>query len=156
MSDTEPTATPTMSTPAPALNSHISPPTKLQMSHDVVHQWKLWKQMWGNYSVISQLETQSGKYQTALFLHCIGAEALAIYNGFVFTNNEDKNDLSTIILKFDQRIIGDTNETFERYVFNERNQEAELGPIPVRNWICLPIPIPIPELELELNWLFPV
>ena len=31
---------------------------------------------------------------------------------------------------------------------------AELGPIPVRNWNCLPIPIP--ELELELNWLFPV
>ena len=35
-------------------------------------------------------------------------------------------------------------------------QGSELGPIPVRNWICLPIPIPIPELELELNWLFPV
>ena len=32
----------------------------------------------------------------------------------------------------------------------------ELGPIPVRNWICLLIPIPIPELELELNCLFPV
>ena len=33
---------------------------------------------------------------------------------------------------------------------------SELGPIPLRNWNCLPIPIPIPELELELNWLFPV
>lgn len=80
--------------------------------------------MWKNYSLISHLDQQPRDYQTALFLHCVGTEALKIYNGFVYSEEEDKTDLPTVIKKFDQHIIGDTNETFERYIFNERNQDA--------------------------------
>ena len=38
---------------------------------------------------------------------------------------EDNEDIRTIIEKFDKYIIGETNETYERYVFNKREQKPE-------------------------------
>ena len=73
--------------------------------------------------VIAQLEMQPPAYKVALFLHCIGADALKIFNGFHFDNPDDRNDLAKIIQKFDEFTIGEVNETFERYTFNSRNQK---------------------------------
>ena len=71
-------------------------------------------------------------YQCAVFLHCIGPAGIKIYNGLEFApagpgNNiaEDNEDIRTIIEKFDKYIIGETNETYERYVFNKREQKPE-------------------------------
>ena len=73
--------------------------------------------------VIAKLDSQSSEYNVALFLHCIGVNALKIFNGFQFDRPKDKNDMAKIIEKFDQFTIGELNETFERYTFNSRNQE---------------------------------
>ena len=56
-------------------------------------------------------------YKVALFLHCIGADALKIFNGFQFDSPDDRNDLAKIIQKFDEFTIGELNETFERFFF---------------------------------------
>ena len=71
--------------------------------------------------VISRLNTQSQDYQTAMLLDSIETDALKVYNGFVFAPNETR-DVSHIIRKFDEHIIGKLNETYERYRFNYRNQ----------------------------------
>ena len=60
-------------------------------------------------------------YQTAMLLNSIGTEALEVYNGFVFAPDESR-DVTHIIRKFDEHIIGQLNETYERYKFNCRNQ----------------------------------
>ena len=73
--------------------------------------------------IIAKLGTQPPEYKVALFLHCIGVDALKIFNGFQFDTPEDRNNLSKIIEKFDQYTIGELNETFERYNYNSRNQE---------------------------------
>jgi len=73
--------------------------------------------------IIAKLGTQPPEYKVALFLHCIGVDALKIFNGFPFDSPDDRNNLSKIIEKFDQYTIGELNETFERYNFNSRNQE---------------------------------
>ena len=73
----------------------------------------MWKQQWANYVVISRLNTQSTDYQTAMLLK--------VYNGFVFAPGETR-DITHIIRKFDEHIIGQLNETYERYKFNCRNQ----------------------------------
>ena len=73
--------------------------------------------------VIAQLEMKPSAYKVALFLHCIGVDALKIFNGFQFDNPDDKNDLAKIIQKFDEFTIRELNETFERYIFNSRNQQ---------------------------------
>ena len=60
----------------------IMPPGKLVMTGNVADNWKVWKQMWSNYMVIVQLEMKPPAYKVALFLHCIGEDALKIFNGF--------------------------------------------------------------------------
>ena len=101
----------------------IMPPGKLVTTGNVADNWKVWKQMWGNYMVIAQLELKPPAYKVALFLHCIGVDALKIFNGFQFDTPDDRHDLAKIIQKFDEFTIGELNETFERYTFNSRNQQ---------------------------------
>ena len=55
----------------------------------------------------------------ALFLYSIGLEAVEIYNSFDLSE-ENRKKLSEIIKRFDNFAIGETNETYERYVFNSR------------------------------------
>ena len=57
-----------------------------------------------------------------MLLHSMGSVGLKIYNSLEFTDQEDKEEIKTIIKKMDEYIIGDTNETYERYKFNRRNQ----------------------------------
>ena len=61
----------------------------------------------------------------ALFLHCIGPEALKVYNGMQFANEAEHSKLNKIIEKFDEFVVGEVNETYERYVFNGRNQRQD-------------------------------
>ena len=56
-----------------------------------------------------------------MFLHTIGDNALKIYNGFTFPNGENIT-VADIIAKFDTFAVGETNETYERFLFNNRNQ----------------------------------
>ena len=85
--------------------------------------WKLWKQMWQNYSVIARQDTQDDQYQKALLLCAIGEGALEVYNAFEFEPGQDSDKVSVIIAKFDDYFTGDTNETYERFKFNQRSQE---------------------------------
>ena len=73
---------------------------------------------WNSRCATSQPET----YKVALFLHCIGPQALKIFNGMSFDNTQGKEKLENIVKKFDQFTIGETNKTYERYMFNSRNQ----------------------------------
>ncbi|KAJ8028566.1 hypothetical protein HOLleu_30846 [Holothuria leucospilota] len=41
-----------------------------------------------------------------------------------FADDEDKNDIKIIMTKLDTYFIGESNETYERYVFNKRDQQA--------------------------------
>ena len=97
----------------------------LDVSGNVADNWKQFKQVWKNYSIITNLSAQSDEYRVALFLHCIGPEALKIYNGMQFANDEERGSLATILEKFDEFTIREVNETYERYIFNGRNQDPD-------------------------------
>ena len=58
----------------------------------------------------------------ALFLYSVGPDAVKIYNSFDLSD-ENRRKLSEIIKEFDKFAIGETNETYERYVFNSRDQK---------------------------------
>lgn len=103
----------------------IHPPAPLDTKHNIADNWKTFKQAWENYSIIMNIDSQPEAYKVALFLHCIGSEAVKIYNGLPFDTPEDKGTLSAIINKFAQFTIGEMNETYERYLFNSRNQKNE-------------------------------
>ena len=57
-----------------------------------------------------------------MFLHCIGPEALKVYNTFNFPE-DDSTKLKDVVQKFEEFIIGETNETHERCKFNQRTQK---------------------------------
>lgn len=105
----------------------ITPPNPLDISSSgsAAENWKHFKQVWENYTIITNLTTQTEKYRVALFLHCIGADALKVYNGMQFENEDDRKSLEKIIQKFDEFTIGEVNETYERYIFHGRNQAAD-------------------------------
>ncbi|KAK3736238.1 hypothetical protein QZH41_019803 [Actinostola sp. cb2023] len=81
--------------------------------------------MWQNYAVITNLGAQTEEYRIALFLHCIGPDALRIYNGFDFATEEEQKSLENVIQKFDQYAIGELKETYERFQFNDCNQKPD-------------------------------
>ena len=102
----------------------MKPQPPLNLADCSAKRWKLWKQTWLNFTIVSKVSTQGEAYQKALFLCTIGQSALEIFNAFQFTTSEDPNKVDTIIAKFDEYFTGDVNETYERFKFNQRNQEA--------------------------------
>jgi hypothetical protein len=103
---------------------NINPPGPLVIDKDVCDNWKLWKQMWQNYIIITHIDKQTEDYQVALLLHSLGTEALRIYNGMKFESGENAKKTSDIILKFDKHFLGESKEFFERFQFNRRCQES--------------------------------
>ena len=105
---------------------NIAPPKPLVIESNTAasaENWKIWRQMWENYVIISGIDSQPPEYQTALFLHSIGADAMRIYNGLKFGTGENRQSPVDIINKFNSHFLGETKEFFERFKFNKRNQQ---------------------------------
>ena len=101
----------------------IQPPTGLNLScKDKAVNWKIYNQQWENYSIVAQLDRQSEDYRVALFLYSIGQEAVKTYNSFDMSE-ENPWKLAEIIKEFDNYAVGETNETYEHYIFNSREQK---------------------------------
>jgi hypothetical protein len=87
--------------------------------------WKMFKQKWNNYAVITKLARQDREYQGALQCHTLGDDALRVFNGFKFTTPDEERTTAEIIAKFDEFAVGEVNETYERFVFNKRDQKSD-------------------------------
>ena len=118
-------ATASQATTPPIPNVAVKPPSNLNLKENISENWKTYKQQWCNYAIVTNLSAQTEEYRAALFLHCLGADALRVYNGLPFATEEDKTNLSKIMEKLDEFAIGEVNETYERYIFNSRNQESD-------------------------------
>lgn len=103
--------------------STIPLPSKLDFKGNLAVNWKKFKRLWTNYEVASRLNTQSGDIRTATFLTCIGPDVLEIYDGLPFANSEEETQIDKIIELLDAYFIGETNEIYEAYLFNQRVQE---------------------------------
>ena len=102
----------------------VPPPKPLDVDGDRADNWKIWKQRWENYCIITGLLDQPEDYKCAMHLHSIGIEAMRIFNGLKFGEGEDRNKVADVIKKFDQHFLGQTQEFFERFQFNRRNQQS--------------------------------
>ena len=60
----------------------------------------------------------------ATFIACIGSDALEVYNSLPFESDEDKMIMSKVLELMEKHCIGQTNVIYERYCFNNRNQET--------------------------------
>ena len=110
---------------APAFwRPQVSPSQPLEIEDDRADNWKIWKQQWENYCIITGLNSQPEDYKCAILLHSIGMDAMRIYNGMKFSEGEDRNKMANIIAKYDQHSLGQTQEFFERFQFHRRDQAS--------------------------------
>ena len=58
----------------------VNPPALLNLNENKVENWKLWKQQWLNYLLLSRLDSMEQRYQLAMFENRLGATALKVYN----------------------------------------------------------------------------
>lgn len=108
---------------SPPILRDIQPPTGLVLSaKEKAVKWKVYKQKWDNYAIVAHLDKQPEDYRVALFLYSIGSDAVKIYKGFDLSE-ENSSRLSETMKEFDKYAIGETNETYERYMFNSRDQK---------------------------------
>ena len=81
MSDSEETTPPLPSQQsvvmqAAPLIQGITPPKPLDTTTNITENWKQFKQIWENYAIITNLTVQTEQYRVALFLHCLGPDAM--------------------------------------------------------------------------------
>ena len=105
--------------------SGIKPPSALNMETNLSENWKLFKQKWENYAVLVKLNQQERAYQVALLLHALGDNAFKVYNGFTFATPEANRTTAEIIATFDTFAVGQTNESYERFVYERSRAQLE-------------------------------
>ena len=101
---------------------HVNQPPNLKTATDS-EEWAMFKILYENYAIVNRLDEQPPEMQRAIFLSIAGPVGVRIYSSIKFESEAQKNEVKTILDKFDERITGKYNETYERYVFNQRNQK---------------------------------
>ena len=119
MSDPVADAAPAPPTAVPTL---IPFPQKLDMDGNVATNLRKFKRTWNNYEKASGLVSKPSDLRTATLLTCVGSEAMDVFDGFAFDNEEDKEDIEKVIEKFESFCVGKTNLTYERYIFHTCTQ----------------------------------
>ena len=69
----------------------VNPPSPLEVNENKVDNWKLWKQQWTNYLLLSRLDTMDERYQLAMPENCLRITALKVYNNLTFADGEVKS-----------------------------------------------------------------
>ncbi|KAK2571302.1 hypothetical protein P5673_003882 [Acropora cervicornis] len=93
----------------------LKPPGKLHTTGSLAESWKAYKQK----------NIKSRSFHIALEPKKKKTRGLKIYNGFQFESEADRKNFDKVLDKFDESTLGQTNETYERYVFNSRNHEEQ-------------------------------
>ena len=109
--------------PPPPMLQNVPFPPKLEMRGNLANNWKRFKRVWCNYEIASRLIKQGNEERTATLLTCLGPDALEMVDGLSFASDEERTNPDIVIQKLETFCIGETNETYERYQFNKRDQE---------------------------------
>ena len=106
--------------------AHVPTPTKLKISEEgLATRWKQFARSWKNYEKASRLEEESDDYRCSVLLACIGDEAMEVFDGFQFKTGESREQIDTVMKKFEEFCVGKTHEAFESYRFHIRAQGPE-------------------------------
>ena len=97
-------------------------PGKLDLRGNLAVNWKKFRRIWENYEIAMHLNKQDSSLRVATLLSCIGSNILDIFDGLLFDSEANRQDINKVLEKLEAYCIGETNETYERYVFNKRDQ----------------------------------
>ena len=78
------------------------------------------------YEQAAKISIEAPDVRVAALLHIIGHDALDMYDTFDWGDHpEHKDNIEKVLEQFRNRLVSESNETFERYKFFKRNQEPE-------------------------------
>ena len=98
--------------------------------------WTAWKERFNFYLLAKDLTRAAGERKVAILLTCMGEEAMKLYGTFTFTpavaanpdegieavQGENRNDLETVLRKFDQHYGNKKYRNVRRQAFLNRKQ----------------------------------
>ena len=105
-----------------ASNLGLQQPAPLELQGNLAENWKRFKQRYNLFNVATGMSEKDDKAQCSLLLHCIGQNALKIYNSFTFPEGDEMN-LKEVMKKFESYCNPRKNVTYERYKFFTRTQQ---------------------------------
>ena len=85
--------------------------------------WERFIDQWNNYEIAMELQDQGTEKRAAIFLTCIGGDAMDVFRTFELSN-ADRKKIDTVIEAFRAYCVGTVNVTYERYLFYKRSQES--------------------------------
>ena len=109
--------------PPPPMLQNVPFPPKLEIRGNLANYWKRFKRVWCNYEIASRLIKQGNEERTATLLPCLGPDAVEIVDGLKFASELECTNAYIVMQKLETFCIVETNETYERYQFNKRDQE---------------------------------
>ena len=86
------------------------------------NQWPEWKTRFERFSTATKLNDEDGAVQVASLIYAMGAEAEHVYKSFVFANDDEKDDYTVVMGKYDTHFIPKRNIIHERALFHRRSQ----------------------------------
>ena len=102
----------------------IPPPSKMDMTGDLVSNWEFFRDSWKNYATATKLADKDKKIVAATLLSIMGKECLHVCRNLPTTADE-RQDGDVIHTKLSEYFIPKRNKIFERFVFNSRSQKAD-------------------------------
>jgi hypothetical protein len=108
---------------APLLPPGLAMPKPLQIEGNLATNWKRFKRNWDNYAIVVRLNHFEENFKTGTFLSCIGEAALEIFEGSL--TDKDRTKYEVVVTKFSELCLRETNETYERFIFNSRQKSNE-------------------------------
>ena len=87
--------------------------------------WKKFANQWKNFEVATGLKEKPKEVRLATFMCVIGVQGQEKYESLSFQEGEDKEDLATVILKFEECCKARSNVIVERYRFLQCKQSCD-------------------------------
>ena len=106
------------------MDGGIKHPDPLLLTGNTAENWRRWEQRFKLYLEAIGAHEKPDPRKRAILLHCVGEDALEVYNTFVF-NQDDPENYANILNKFKNYCEPKKNIVFERYKFWQAAQGAD-------------------------------
>ncbi|XP_023238018.1 uncharacterized protein LOC111636862 [Centruroides sculpturatus] len=100
---------------------NLPPPKPMLVEGDLGANWKKFKKSYLLYSTATELTTKNNETQAAILLHCLGEDALEIFETLELSEEEAKQP-NVILEKLELYFIPKSNQSVESHKFNTRVQ----------------------------------
>ena len=109
-------------------------PPQLKMTGNLAANWKTFRSMWTNYKTATKLNHKQEEVNVATLISSVGLEAFELFQSLYFVHEDDRKKMKAVLDRLEKHCVGETNETFERYIFRSRNQDKNE---PIETYVTL-------------------